>query len=78
VKAMTGDELNAKIEEVLFGRKWYRYPRVHTNDRWFDVETWLTEEESPLDMKPGRAVGCRPPDWCAVVEWFKNSRPPIV
>jgi hypothetical protein len=63
-----GVELDALVDEMIFGRKWECHPKVKINGRWFEVPTWMYVGFSPDNPMAGCIVGCTPPAYSTSIE----------
>jgi hypothetical protein len=74
---MSDDELNAIIDETLFGNRRVKHTRVRINGRWMDIETWLPDKDSPDDPSGGTYAGQKPPRHADIVRWYRKNPPPV-
>lgn len=54
-------EMDALVDEYLFGQEWYRSERVQINGKWFDVPTWIERPRTPESPAAGSEPGQVPP-----------------
>jgi hypothetical protein len=57
-----GPEMDAFVEEIIFGKRWVKHKEVIINETIRKVETWIPDWGSPNHPPAGTFAGQTPPE----------------